>query len=78
MELNKFLEENLNYDEILMDDYRLLNEINIPSKKKRFPYNILHMTVEPSYKTITMEHINNRNFFEKKGGNNNKILICFY
>jgi hypothetical protein len=77
MSLQKFLEENIDYDEMIMDNYKLLNEVNLPSKKKRFPYNVLRLTVEPTYKSISIEHIKGRNFYEKKGGNN-KIFICFY
>ncbi len=77
MTLEKFLEDHTQYDEILMNNYKILNEINVPSKKKRFPYNILHLTVRPTYKSISLEYIKGKNFSEKKGGNN-KIFIYLY
>lgn len=78
MSLKEFIENNLDYNNLLISNYQLLNEINIPTKIKKFPYNILHLSVEPTYKTISMEYIKGKNFYEKKGGFPDEILVFLY
>jgi hypothetical protein len=78
MSVKEFIEDNFDYNTLLMKSYQTLNEINIPTKIKRFPYNLLHLQVKPTYKTISMEYIKGKTFYEKKGGFHDEILVFLY
>ncbi len=87
MNYRDFLKNNTEYEKMIMDNYQILNKINISTKKKKFPYNVLQLRVEPTYKTIYMEMIEGKKFYDKnfpkkgfKGGftNNEKIMLYFY
>lgn len=74
--VNQFIQTHSNYKATLLSNYKMLNNVNFPSKKRRFPYNILETQVIPTYKTITLQ-IKNKSFFDapKKGGDN---MYVFY
>jgi hypothetical protein len=51
-ERRSFVEEHINFAEKKIEYYQQLNEIGLEHKK--FPYNILKITVKPTYKTINL------------------------
>jgi hypothetical protein len=76
--INLFIQNNSDYKNTLLNNYKMLNNVNFPSKKRRFPYNILETEIIPTYKTITLQ-IKNKPFFDvpKKGGGGNMYLFYF-
>lgn len=78
MSVKEFIVNSSDYGNLLMKNYQLLNEINIPSKLKKFPYNILHLNAEPTYKTISLEYIKGKTFYKKKGGFHPEMLVFLY
>jgi hypothetical protein len=77
MQLKDFLHENFDFDSNIIDDYNALNKINISTKHKKYPYNILQIEVEPTYKEISLKHIKNNKLFEKRGGGSNEDILVF-
>ncbi len=78
MRARDFIEENFDYHSNLLEGYKLLNEINIPSKLKRFPYNIISLEATPTYKTISIKYIQGKNYYKTFGGSSNEIFVFLY
>lgn len=78
MDIQQFILSNSDTSKELINVYRDLISINIPTKLKKFPYNILDMELQPTYKEISLKYIKNKNYFEKKGGVENNIEIYYY
>ncbi len=72
----QFILQNYDYSKIILEGYHKLNDINLPSKNKKFPYNILQIEARPTYKEISLNYIKNRSFYD--GGNINDIIEVFF
>jgi hypothetical protein len=62
MKVDKFIEENINLYDIILHNYSLLNTITFPDKVKKFPYNVLSVEVNPTYKSMEL-HIKDKKFY---------------
>jgi hypothetical protein len=69
MKIDKFVAENTDHYKDIMHKYNLLNAINVPRKLNKFPYNILQVDVQQTYKSISGQ-IKNKIFYAnaKRGG----------
>jgi len=66
----QFIMDNYDYNKLLFNSYNVLNEINVPSKIIKFPYNILKINAYHTYKEISINYIKDRHFYNNKNMSN--------
>ena len=59
----EFILENIDKDDLMLENYKVLNRINTPDKIKKFPYNILSLEVTPTYKTINLKYVKDKDYY---------------
>ncbi len=71
----KFILENYNFRDVILDSYDILNEINMPSRLPKFPYDLAKKNTQLTYKEVSLKHIKEAPMY-KTGGEN--ITVFFY
>lgn len=77
MHVQEFIEENFDYQNLLLQGYDTLNSVNLPTKLYKFPYNILRLDVTPTYKTIHLNYIEGKSLQKKDGGSLDVFVFLF-
>ncbi len=82
-EIDKLILEDQQSENQMLENYNILNRIALPTKIKKFPYNLLDVEVRPTYKEISLHYIKGKKYyvsdtsFTKRGGSSEEDILVF-
>lgn len=72
---------------LILQSYNTINDINVPSKLNKFPYNIVKNLKNDlnisTYKSVSLTYIKNKNYYVEakpfvKGGDEDNVFVFYY